>query len=244
MKPVLITLVTLLLFCNSIAQICTVSVPALQGTYSGECKKDKANGNGTATGIDTYTGEFKNGYPNGKGKYTWKNGDWYEGNWKNGKFEGSGKLTRYDSTKTDTVIIINGYWKKNVFIGKYEKPYTITAITNNISNVSIRKLNDTKNEITIIVKNITAGASDVEMVSMAKAKLTSVQNIMGRFDQQVNNEFFSNVSNSYTFRGVTFPYHAILSFETAGSGKNLHVEKIEVEILENSNWFIQVTIDN
>jgi hypothetical protein len=242
----MLSLFTLLSFFSfySRAQSCTVSVAALQGTYTGECKKDKANGKGTATGTDTYTGDFKNGYPDGIGKYTWKNGDWYEGGWKHGQFEGKGILNKYDSSKTDTVIIVNGYWKKNEFIGKYEKPYIITAITNNITNVSIRKLDNTKNEISINVKNITAGASDVEMVSMPKAKLISIQTIMGRFDQQVNNEFVSNVSNSYTLRGVTFPYHAILSFETAGPGKNLHVEKVEVEIMENNNWYIQINIDN
>lgn len=40
-----------------------------------------ANGTGTATGTDSYTGQFKNGYPDGKGKYTWKNGEY------KGKFE-------------------------------------------------------------------------------------------------------------------------------------------------------------
>jgi hypothetical protein len=38
------------------------------------------HGNGTdkfeATG-DTYTGEYLNGQPNGKGTYTWKNGQFY-----------------------------------------------------------------------------------------------------------------------------------------------------------------------
>ena len=65
----------LAIFCSLYvhAQNCTVVTEALKGTYEGGCKNEKADGTGTAKGEDSYTGEFKNGYPEGKGKYSWKN---------------------------------------------------------------------------------------------------------------------------------------------------------------------------
>ncbi|WP_174734369.1 MORN repeat-containing protein [Mesobacillus harenae] len=40
-----------------------------------------------------YTGEFKNGQPNGKGTMTWANGGTYTGDFLNGKITGRGKLS-------------------------------------------------------------------------------------------------------------------------------------------------------
>jgi len=243
MKILLLLVAWLLAETNLSAQSCLVSVAALTGSYTGDCKNGKADGSGTATGNDTYTGNFKNGYPDGEGKYTWKNGNSYDGFWKNGLFEGRGTLKKADDNKADSLIVINGFWKKGKYIGQYEKPYTITALTNNVSDVNTRKLNNTKSEITITVKSITAGGATLSNPVLPKPRLVGIQDILGRFDQQANDES-SAVSNRYTLRGVKFPYHAILSFETAGAAKSLHVEKIEVEIMESSNWFIQVSIDN
>jgi hypothetical protein len=38
-----------------------------------------------------YTGEYKEGKPDGKGQYTWKNGSFYIGEFKNGLKHGKGK---------------------------------------------------------------------------------------------------------------------------------------------------------
>lgn len=40
--------------------------------------------NETLINDEVYIGDFKNGYPNGKGIRKWKNGDLYEGDYKNG----------------------------------------------------------------------------------------------------------------------------------------------------------------
>src|SRR5688572_10292771 len=78
---------------------CKVLVDSLKGTYTGECKNGKANGNGKAVGIHTYDGEFKNGLPEGKGKYTWSNGDYYYGSWKKGQKDGKGELHHFEDGK-------------------------------------------------------------------------------------------------------------------------------------------------
>ena len=52
---------------------CKVKIQNLQGQYNGECKKGLANGQGSAKGVDSYTGEFRKGYPHGFGVYTYEN---------------------------------------------------------------------------------------------------------------------------------------------------------------------------
>ena len=101
------------------AQDCKVKVTALEGKYEGGCKKDFADGTGKAIGEDSYEGSFKAGYPNGKGKYTWKSGDWFDGYFKNGALEGEG-IMHIRSSKNDSIV--TGFWKNNVYTGQYEKP--------------------------------------------------------------------------------------------------------------------------
>ena len=187
-------------------------------------------------------GNFKNGYPDGHGKYTWKNGSWYEGFWKNGLFEGQGTLNKVNNNKPDIAVVLSGFWKKGKYTGRYEKPYIVHSITNNISDINIRKLNSTTSEITITVKNITGGASSLSNPALPKSRLINIETIEGRFEQQITEETSSTVTNKYIFRKVTYPLYAILSFETIGA--KLQVEKVGVEIFENCDWYVQVSIDN
>jgi hypothetical protein len=249
MKTILCGCCFLLFTAGSFAQSCIVNITALKGTYNGECKKGKAEGMGTATGIDTYTGNFKNGKPDGEGKYTWKNGDWYQGQWSNGVFEGMGTLSKVDDNKIDSLIIITGFWKKGKYRGKYEKPYVVTALTNNISNISTRQVSDTKSEIYVDIKSSTSGGSSLAAATLPKPRLINIQPVEGIFEQQVNDETSSPVTNKYTFRGVKFPFHAIFTFEVTGNGSfetaatGAHRERVEIEIKESGGWLIQVNVE-
>jgi hypothetical protein len=242
MKKIFLTgLAIILIAAVGFSQSCQVNVESLKGEYLGDCKKGKANGIGNAFGIDMYAGEFKNGYPDGQGKYTWKNGSWYDGSWKNGLFEGRGTLNKIWSG--DSSVILSGYWKKGKFVGKNEKPYIVNVMTNNISDINVRRLNGLEPEITIIVKNITGGATTFNAkVLLPKSRLVEIQTLQGRFEQEADDETSSLVSNKYILRKVTFPFTAILSFQTPGT--KLQVERVQVEFLENSNWYVQVSIDN
>jgi len=53
---------------------CKVLLPGLAGTYTGECKKGLADGEGVALGTDSYRGSFRKGLPDGEGPYTWATG--------------------------------------------------------------------------------------------------------------------------------------------------------------------------
>jgi hypothetical protein len=72
--------------------------------YVGEFRDDKRNGKGTFTypngeeaGI--YVGEFRDGKRNGKGTYTWRSGWKFVGEWKDGKPNGQGTVTWPDGTR-------------------------------------------------------------------------------------------------------------------------------------------------
>jgi len=84
----------------------------------------------------TYTGQLKDGKPNGRGTCTWTNGNIYSGQWIDNKMEGQGKLTtlngvRYEGEfknngfngygtlyKSDGTISKQGQFKNGNFIGK------------------------------------------------------------------------------------------------------------------------------
>lgn len=225
-----------------VAQTCIVNVDSLKGQYSGDCSKGKADGNGIATGVDSYKGHFKNGLPDGEGKYSWKNGNSYTGSWKNGLYDGEGTLFKAKIDSPERVTVIKGFWKKGKYLGRYEKLYIVTTITNNINEINIRKINDVSPTIIISVKSVTGGASDVTSSTLPKCRLTDIQFMEGRFEQQLNDETSSPVTNKYSFRQVTFPFYAIFSFQTTGS--KLQTERVGIEILESGNWNVQISVEN
>lgn len=225
------------------AQSCIVNADSLQGEYKGDCKKGKANGHGEARGVDSYVGEFKNGYPDGEGKYVWRNGNWYEGTWKKGVFDGKGTLHKEHSPANDSMAALTGFWKEGKYVGRYEKPYLVNALTGNISNLSIRKVNGAGAELIITVKSITGGANTLTGPALAKPSLVDVQLIEGRFEQRINDENSSPLANKYIIRNISFPFYAVFTFQTIGDAK-LPVDKVAVELYENSNYAVQVNIDN
>jgi len=72
---------------------CTVLDPELQGSYAGGCTGGKAEGQGTAKGSATYTGEFHEGKKHGHGIKSWPWGDRYEGGFADDAKHGWGTYT-------------------------------------------------------------------------------------------------------------------------------------------------------
>lgn len=102
---------------------CSVSMISIIGTYTGDCKKGKAEGMGKATGTDVYEGAFKNGYPDGEGLYTWRSGKYYKGSFKKGEMTGMGELHIPTDSGQDSVVA--GFWKNGKYVRRYEVPYII-----------------------------------------------------------------------------------------------------------------------
>jgi hypothetical protein len=76
---------------------------------------------------EEYKGLWKNGLPNGNGKYIWKNGNIYEGNYEDGKKKGFGKLT-FNSG----ISFFEGMWSNGKPNGKgnllLEKDFKISGV--------------------------------------------------------------------------------------------------------------------
>jgi len=80
------------------------------GCILGEC----VDGKGTYTwdNGDKYVGEYKDNLRDGLGTYTWANGDKYVGEFKDGKSHGQGTLTNVDGT------VEEGQWENDKFLGE------------------------------------------------------------------------------------------------------------------------------
>jgi len=226
----------LFLFClitvNSVfaqATGCTVLLDSLKGTYEGDCKNGKANGNGKAVGINSYDGEFKNGVPEGKGKYTWSNGDYYYGSWKKGLKDGKGELHQFENGREK---LVTGYWKKDYYRGEYENPYLITNNTSDIGRVQVAKLSSNENSITVTVESLNTTSSFGRSTFQTTTVMTAHTVTRG--------QYISKSSNALTnkevtiFRGVVFPFRCIFNF-----GNSI----LEIEFFEKGAWDVIVPIN-
>ena len=213
------------------SQTCEVDKESLKGTYTGDCKKDKAHGKGKAVGIDTYEGEFKNGVPDGQGTYTWGNKNVFEGKFIKGLREGKGKMTMKREGAQDSVV--EGFWKKDAYIGKYEKPYIVHSKTGSVRNVEIQYTSDPLARIKIIITNTTSGQQTTFGVVPAM-KVDNVQVLKGHFERQTNLESHLKSSET-TLIEVIFPFRIKL---------NIGREEVELEFFESGSYTVNISINN
>ena len=179
-----------------------------------------------------YQGTFKNGWPEGKGKYTWKNGDYFYGGWKKGLKDGKGEL-HLPVNGVDSVI--SGYWKKGVYKGQYENPYIIHNYSSDVGRVEINRMTGGKqSSITLTVESLVGGGSIY--ASTNKSQLTGMTNL-----EVSRGSYMSKSTNTMTnkdvttFQGVVFPFRAKFSF-----GNSM----VEIELLQEGDWNITVPINN
>jgi len=115
-KIVVLAIILCAFYFTSLCQ--TIEGPVLKkelvGKYEGRLKRGLAHGKGTATGINTYTGEFKSGLPDGEGVYTDRVGNVYKGSFRFGKKEGKGVFIPVQSSNEKP---ITGYWENDEYIG-------------------------------------------------------------------------------------------------------------------------------
>lgn len=207
---------------------CKVLLDSLKGTYTGGCKKGKADGEGKAVGINTYEGEFKNGLPEGKGKYTWSNGDYYYGSWKKGMKEGKGQLHQFSDGKEN---LVEGYWKKDQYRGEYENPFVITNVTTDIGRTQVTKMNENDNSISITVESLVTNTSLYSSTYQTSVVMTAHQITRGTYISKSNNALTNKEIT--IFRGVVFPFKCMFNF-----GQSM----IEIEFFDKGAWDVIVPI--
>nr|MBC7612506.1 hypothetical protein [Pseudopedobacter sp.] len=211
------------------AQDCVVLADNLKGTYEGGCKKGKADGIGALKGDNSYEGEFKNGYPQGIGKFTFSNGDIYNGAFKKGEMEGEGEYIFADKSKS----IKKGFWKDNKYIGKYLKPYEIYTKTSHISRSEIKKILDNpENSVTITVESTTGGLPGNNSAP-SKPVITDIIPSKGSF---LNKSKLSSGAKSTFIKltSVNYPFKAKVRIGN---------EEFEFELLEEGFYTINIFLN-
>lgn len=198
---------------------CKVLVRELQGEYTGKCKKGLANGKGTAKGINTYEGSFKDGLPDGKGKYTWSTGEVYTGEWEAGSRNGIGT---YWYTENGQRLSEEGLWINDEYMGPAPKPPKVinsVAVFNN----SISKEGDGS----AIRINIYLGGMDN----------TDLENftLAGSSGQQYT------AGSGVGFQNVTFPFKAKVSYNTWNQmHTSRYFSSFEFEINDPGIWHVKI----
>jgi len=237
MRKLIITcLVVICAVTTGQTQNCKVLVNALSLNYEGECKGDKADGKGKASGQDSYEGQFKSGYPEGEGKYTWKEGNFYDGTWKKGLREGQGTMHFVTKGKPDSLL--TGFWKKDVYQGRFEKPFKVLSQSSKVSTVQVTKNTGSKNpEITIVVSNTSGNTTKTDISASAasgvpKMKLTDIDIQKGNFMSKLDLDN-SERSTKTIIRGVEFPFKATFRIEG---------EMVQIEFFEEGNYTVEINV--
>jgi hypothetical protein len=218
----------------------------ITGRYEGDCKKGKANGSGKAEGTDQYVGEFKDGLPHGKGIYRWKNGNLYEGAWLNGKRDGDGGMAYKRDGKTDSVI--TGFWKKDMYVGKYEKPYIVYNRSSLVSKgeVEVKFSSSIEKEITVLISNASGNTPTVRTTTgndnlptlrgdfTPMAQLTDISIFKGFYGRLIELPK-TNRQTVYKLEKVNFPFRAKFSIGN---------QEVEIEFLEAGKYSLDITLSN
>ncbi len=190
----------------------------LYGTYIGECKKGLAHGRGLAQGVDSYSGQFKNGLPDGKGTYEWENGEIYEGEWKHGFRNGLGVFS-FKINNRDSVL--DGLWKDDMYMGPEPKPPSIVS-KQNIEKVAFHRNGDGSKVI----------------ISFGGVYHREVHNLAINSDSGV--EFSNGMETGFDF--VEFPFHCRILFTTSNSSQTFEQYCIlEFIINQPGNWIVNIT---
>jgi hypothetical protein len=208
-----------LLFIYSQQPACTVLVKNLEGIYEGGCKKGLAHGKGKARGIDSYTGSFKKGYPDGKGTYIWAAGDQYEGFWKMGIKDGEG-IFRTQIDGKDTVIA--GIWKEDKYTGP--KPvYPEVLMNNGIKNVTFSRMGEGNTVTIMFMQNGTysTGVSNVVIFGSS------------------GNQYASGAYQGY--ERVLFPFKGRVTYHTLNAFKTGSTDcALEFRITQPGRWEVKI----
>jgi len=231
LKAKAVSLALLLMSFYTYSQDCAVDKESLRGTYTGDCKKGKAHGKGKAVGADIYEGDFKNGVPDGQGVYTWSNKNMFDGRYVKGLKDGKGTLTFRREGAQDSIV--EGYWKKDVYIGKHENPWEVIGKTGSVTKVEVEYSPANSERIKIVVTNTTGGVSAIGG-QLPQLRVDNVIVIHGFYDRKTSLETHLK-STETTLTDVTFPFRAKLQIAR---------EEVEIEFFERGSYIVNISINN
>jgi len=213
------------------AQDCLVEPASIKGTYTGDCKKGKANGKGKSVGTDSYEGDFRAGLPEGNGTYTWSNGNVFTGQFVKGLKQGKGKLFMKGSASADSII--EGYWKNDVYIGKYEQPYSIYFKSKSFSELEVQFKKDAFSQVTFFITNTSGGVQTPQNGVYPRFKVDEVQLSSGRYGRLMVNDVHTKKTESI-LSDVVYP----IRMKVLISG-----EELEIEFREPGSYIVDIHIN-
>lgn len=217
---------------NLAAQDCGVEKAELKGTYTGDCKKGKANGKGKATGKDSYEGDFKSGLPEGEGVYKWQNGNEFMGYFVKGMKEGKGKLIYKRVNNTDSLV--EGFWKKDIYVGKYEHPYRVINRSKLVTDVEVEYKSDPYNKVTFFITNTSGGAALADGPELPKLKVDEIQAMTGAYGRLFHNETHAKKTES-VIEDIRFPFRMKATIGT---------EEVEIEFREPGTYVVNLRVND
>ncbi len=204
-----------------------VLVSELQGEYRGLLENELASGYGSAKGENIYIGEFKKGYPHGKGKYIWAGDDYYEGSFKKGKRHGYGKQFLILNGRSS---YIEGIWKGDKYIGKsnHEKGYKVTRKFGGIDRISyIYKGKGGMDEVSI--RLMRSGASKKPLNRSFYASSGDVLEI--------------NFPYKYSIQNIDFPFNGQMLFYVQSKTSQALIKcELDFELIRKGSWDIIIYV--
>jgi hypothetical protein len=213
------------------SQECIVEKGSLKGTYTGDCKNGKANGKGKAAGTDTYEGEFKSGLPDGQGTYIWSNGNKYMGKFVKGLKEGKGALIYKRANAPDSLV--EGFWKKDEYAGKNEKPYKIYFTSKSVTETEVEFKKDAFKQITFNITNTSGAGVDLGGEPAARMNVDDIHMVKGSYTRMRTNDDHAKKSET-VLEDIVFPARMKI---TIGS------EQVEIEFLEEGSYIVNIRIN-
>lgn len=211
-------------------ETCKVSVESLQGTYTGACKDGKAEGLGSAKGTDAYSGQFKNGFPEGEGTYVWANKNTYTGNFKKGNMDGKGEMLYATRSGVDSVV--KGFWKKNKYVGAYEKTYVINDRSGKVNKI----------DVMLIRKGGSAGSININSTQMSSVSNFNASPMIPTINdvQVVTGQYISKTTSNISKTGVLRLQQMIFPFRARFIYYNGEV--VDITFNEQADYEVNITI--
>ncbi|MEO8772285.1 MAG: hypothetical protein ABI402_19455, partial [Ferruginibacter sp.] len=192
--------------CSVFSQDCEVAIASIQGKYTGGCKNKKADGVGKAEGVDMYDGSFKSGYPYGQGVYTYKNGDFFVGNFKKGVKEGEGE---FHFKKTEADSIVKGFWKNDVYVGAYLRPFEIIAKSSGFNRLDVKPDVGLANTLTIVSEN-TIRNNSISNAAPPLPVVTYFNVSQGSYEREERST--KDKTTILVLTGLKFPFEILVNY--------------------------------
>ena len=200
---------------------CKVLLPALDSIYDGKCKKGLAHGNGEAWGDFHYTGKFKNGYPEGKGRAEYNDGTVYEGSWEKGLRHGEGKLYFVENGEK---LLSHGIWENDEFKAEILPPPYQVIRQRNVNRLRVYKEGEGLNVVTFFTNSLGGVAS-------------------APLDLQVSGDSGSEIraGNKISYEDVTLPFKGRIRYNSWNQLRTQQFEVyLEIQVNEAGRWVIEI----